>query len=143
MFRTFLLIIMAGLAAAAADDPWSKVASLEIGQELRIFSKGSARPLEARFAELTDESLVIIEKDTQRAIERASIQRIDARPAKAKPRVKSETKSETRPLGTGMTPGERNTSRPSQSTSSGISLEGKPDFETIYRRGAAQPKPAK
>jgi hypothetical protein len=128
------LMLMVSMAAVAAENPWTKVQELKSGQELRIVKKGSPQPVLAQFGELTDDNLVVIIKDTQKAIPREDIDRIEARPTKKASRVKSETKVETAPLGTGNTPTERNTSRPSQSTSSSVSLEGKPGFELIYRR---------
>ena len=145
VLRLLVVLACTGSLAFAADDAWAKVQKLQSGQELRIFLKGSTRSLEAQFAELTDESVVVVEKDTQKAITRDTIERIDARPpaTKQKPRIKSDMKVEERPLGTGLTPTERNTSRPSQSTSSGFSLEsgGKPPFENVYRRIAGKPAP--
>lgn len=129
-----LLLVLSSVAAFAADDPWTKVQELKSGQELRVTRKASPQPMLAQFGELTDENLVVIVKDTQKAIPRDEIDRIEARPIKKGSRIKSETKVETPPLGTGNTPAERNTSRPSQSTSSGMSFEGKPGFELVYRR---------
>jgi hypothetical protein len=128
------LLLVLSMAAVAAENPWTRVQELNSGQELRIVRKGSAQPIVAQFAELTEENLVIITKDTQKAIPRGDIDRIDARPVKKGSRMKTETKVETTPPGTGNTPPERNTSRPSQSTSSSVSFEGKPGFETVYRR---------
>jgi hypothetical protein len=128
------MLVISAAAAMAADDPWTKVQELKSGQELRVIKKGSPQPVMAQFGELTDENLVVIVKDTQKAIARDDIERIDARPVKKGSRVKTESRVETAPPGTGDTPQERNTSRPSQSTSSNISFEGKPGFETVYRR---------
>jgi hypothetical protein len=131
LLKAMLLI---SVAALAAENPWSKVQELKSGQELRILKKGSPQPMLAQFGELTDENLIVIVKDTQKAIPRDDIDRIEARPVHKSSRVKSSTKVETPPLGTGSTPQERNTSRPSQSTSTGFSIEGKPGFEVVYRR---------
>jgi hypothetical protein len=128
------IMLLVSLAAFAAENPWAKVQELKSGQEMRIVKKGSVQPVMAQFSELSDENLVVIVKDTQKAIPRDEIERIDARPMHKGSRVKSHTKVETPPLGTGNTPQERNTSRASQSTSSGFSIEGKPGFETIYKR---------
>jgi hypothetical protein len=128
------LLVLLAAAAFAAEDPWTKVQELKSGQELRVVRKGSVQPMEVRFGEATEDNLIVIVKDTQKAVPREEIERIDARPVKKGSRIKTETKVETPPLGTGSTPLERNTSRPSQSTSSGLSIEGKPGFETVYRR---------
>ncbi|HYO81974.1 MAG TPA: hypothetical protein VES20_11260 [Bryobacteraceae bacterium] len=139
MLKLIAIAVCTTFACMAAEEPWTKVEKLQSGQELRVTTTGAAKPLEARFAELTGDRVVVVEKDTQRAIPRDQIERIDARPAKAKARIKSETKVEQGQLGTGLTPGDRNTSRPAQNTSSGFSIEGKAGFENVYQRRSVRP----
>jgi len=140
-------LALAFLPLIAADDPWTPVRQLRTGAELRVYEKGKTQPLQAAFADLTDESLLILVKDEQKAIPRDSILRIDARPARTGSRVTKETRTTretqpdtSRPLGP-TAPGSRNAPSDQPSTSSSVSVQGKPDFETIYRRPLGAPKP--
>jgi hypothetical protein len=130
--RTLLLV----LALAAAGDPWEKVRELKSGQELRIYRKGVPQPILAKMDELGEESLRIVVKDEQKAIPRAEILRIDARPAGKNSRVKAESETTTtdpaRDPGMPDVPGRLKT--PGTSSSGGLSVTGKPDFETVYRK---------
>jgi hypothetical protein len=42
--RGLLLLMLAGLVAFGADDEWTKVRSLKMGAELRVYKKGSTQP---------------------------------------------------------------------------------------------------
>jgi len=134
-----LLLVLAAATAFAADDPWAKVKDLKTGTELRIFKKGSMQPVLAQMGELTDDNLVVVVKKEQTAIPRDQIDRIDSRPPQPGGRVKatSETKAtdpDNRPL-----PPVSGSQTPGQSTTSGLVIGSKPDFETIYRRPAPRP----
>jgi hypothetical protein len=139
MFRV-LLFVAAAAAAFGADDPWAKVRELKSGAELRIVKKGAAQPVLAKFDEVTDENVLVVLKNAQVAIPKDQIERIDYRPAKPG-RVKADTKTTPPEPPTGV---DRTTvpitNRPSRSMTSGVTIESKPDFETVYRR---QPVPAK
>src|ERR1019366_3173755 len=123
--RKLALFLCAALLALGADDPWAKVKELKTGAELRVFKKGAAQPLLVQMDELTDDNLVVINKNQQTAIPRDQIERVDYRPS-GKSRVTKETTSKSDDA-VGAT-------RPSSSTSSNVSIGSKPDFETIYRR---------
>ncbi len=133
-----LLLVFAATALFAADDPWTKVKDLKSGTELQVFRRGAAKPLDAKFADVQDESLVVVIKNEQRAIPKNEIDRIDYRPGGRS--VTKETKhaanppDTTPPVGMNGTPG-----RPNDTWSSGVTYS-KPGFETIYKRPAPAPK---
>ena len=137
-----LLFLFTALLAFAADNPWAKVKDLKTGTELRIFKTKAKQPILAKMDELTDESLVVIVKNEQTAIPKEEIDRIDYRPPQTGSRVTRESKTTTtttdlpEPVGPRPTPG---ASVPGMSSSSGVSIGSKPDFETIYRRAPTLP----
>ena len=132
--RGIILLLLTGLVAFGADDPWSKVKTLKTGAELRIYKKGSTQPVLALMDELTDDNLVVVVKKTQTAIPRDQIDRIEARPAAGSRITKETTTKDTSkgPQGDPEVPG--------TSTSTSISVGSKPDFETVYRRPIGAPK---
>jgi hypothetical protein len=124
-----------------ADNPWTKVQDLKSHSELRIYQKGASEPLNATFDEANEERIVVVVKNKQIAIPRGDIDRIDARPGKTPRKVTvNSTTKETEP---DLTP-HPNPSIPVPGTSSSSSVsfggDGKPAFETIYRRPAGLPK---
>jgi len=137
MTRAFF-VGLAAIAALAADDPWAKVHDLKSGTELRIFKKGSPQPVIAKMDELKEDALLVVVKSEQVAIPKDQIDRVDARPAGKRVTVNSKTETtepDTRPAPPGYS-----SQIPGTSTSSGVSIGSKPDFETIYRRPAVPPK---
>jgi hypothetical protein len=128
--RGLLLLLLAGLAAFGAGDDWAKVKALKTGAELRVYKKGSTQPIAAQMDELTDDSLIVIVKKTQTAIPKDQIDRIDARPSNgSKVKKETTTKDTVEPDGSATS-----------SVSTGYSFDGKPGFETVYRRPAPAPK---
>jgi hypothetical protein len=129
--RKLLLFLLASLAAFAAADDWAKVKALKTGAELRVYRRGSAQPISAQMADLTDDNLIVLIKKTESAIPRDQIERIDARASGVRPVTKQDwtTKQTTGSDGS-----------PSTSSSSGLSIGSKPDFETVYRRPMPPPK---
>ena len=128
--RAFLLILLACLMGFGAADDWAKVKALKTGAELRVFKKGSAQPIAAQMGDLTDENLIVLIKKMETAIPRDRIDRIDARPSTGS-RVTKETTTKD-----GVGPD----GSPTSSMSTGYSVGGKPDFETVYRRSPVPPK---
>jgi hypothetical protein len=131
----FLIPVFA-LLAADTEDPWKKVRDLKTGAELRIIKAGAAAPVMAKFAELTEENLVVILKNEQIAIPRDKVARIDSRPQKS--HLRTESKMSTVSDGSGgakSVPSAAPTSSTSYST--GVAISDKIDFETIYRRAPA------
>jgi hypothetical protein len=145
MRRTTFAILATALLAFGADDTWDKVRELSTGQELRIQQKGVTKPILAEMAEATEERIVVVVKNEQLAIPNENIDRIEARP-KGGSRISKESKVTTRgpgnPEAGSYRPGGPS-SAPSQSVNSGMTIGGKPAFETVYRRqmGAAKPTP--
>jgi hypothetical protein len=119
--------LLAALAVTAAEDPWKKVRELKSGTEIRVIRQGGKPPLVAKFADATEESLVVVVKNEQLEIPKREIDRVDARPGPR--RVTKETKSTEEMKPDGMSKG----------WSSGTSVTT-PAFETIYRRTAASPQ---
>lgn len=133
-----MLFFIAVFAAFAADtaDPWTKVRDLKIGSELRIIKAGAPAAVMAKFAELTEESLIVILKNEQVAIPRDKISRIDSRPDKS--HVKAQTNTTTPSDGSGASKRVPGTA-PTSSYSTGVAISDKIAFETIYQRTPAAP----
>ncbi len=130
-----MLFLAAVTAVFAGDDAWAKVRDLKRGTEIRIYQNGVKQPLNARMDELTEDRLVIVVKNEQRAIARSEIDRIDARPPVSESRVSRESRTgrETRPAITGSP---QTWGRASSSTSSTVKIGSKPEFQTVYRRAS-------
>ena len=134
----FILFLCTALAAFGADDPWAKLKELKTGTELRVYKKGAAQPLLVKMDELTDDNLVVIDKNAQAAISRDLIDRVDYRPS-GKSRVIKETNTKVNdgvgdPKAVIPGPRQQDNPGPSTSTTSNVSIGSKPDFETVYRR---------
>lgn len=129
----FLIAVFVTLAADTKD-PWEKVRALKTGADIRIIKAGAAAPVMAKFAELTEDNLVVILKNEQIAMPRDKIARIESRPQKG--HVRTETKisppSESS-KGAKSVPG----AAPSSTYSTGVAISDKTDFETIYQRTPA------
>jgi hypothetical protein len=135
--RKLAFFLCTALLAFGADDPWAKVKELKTGTELRVYKKGSMQPLLVKIDELTDDNLVVIEKNAQTAIARDQIDRVDYRPSKS--RITKETTTKVSdgvgdPKAVIPGPQQQGNPGPTTSTSSSVSIGSKPDFETIYRR---------
>jgi hypothetical protein len=143
MLKTILILCVSTLAFGA-DDPWTKVKELKTGTELQVFKRGSAQPLTVKMDELTDDNLVVINKNAQTAIPRDEIERIDARSG-GRTRTPTETKTTEKNAATdprstipgpNAPPGAM--THPSTGVSSGVTWT-KPGFETVYRHTASMP----
>lgn len=130
MLRT-LLILLTAIPLAGADDPWLKVRQVKSGAELRVYKKGAKQPMLAKMDEASEEKLVVVLKNEQVAIDKDQIDRIDYRPPHPGGRMKTESKSTTE---------SSDTKAPTSSTSTALTVQSKPDFETIYRRAPAPPQ---
>jgi hypothetical protein len=141
--RITMLLFCSILLAFGADDPWAKVKELKTGTELRVYKKGVPAPLLVKMDELTDENLVVINKNEQSAIRRDEIDRIDYRPGGKSRIVKESTTKTNDHFGDpkAVIPSPRpGSSAPSTTTSSNVSIGSKPDFEVIYRKPTGGPK---
>lgn len=123
--RTILLFLLTAITIFGAEDPWAKVRQLKSGAELRVYKKGAKQPMLAKMDEVSEEKLIVVLKNEQVAIDKDQIGRIDYRPSQSGSRVKTESKSTTE---------SPDTKAPSSSTSTALTVQSKPDFETIYRR---------
>lgn len=137
-----LIGLLTVITALGAADPWAKVRELKGGAELRIYKKGGKQPLLAKMDEASEESLIVVLKNEQVAIARDEIDRIDYRPAQPGGRLKKETKTtvegpDTKAMRSGPTQGFPG---PSSSTSTSLTVQSKPDFETLYRRPITVPQ---
>jgi len=137
--RAILLFLSLGSLVFAADiktgDQWTKVKELKTGTEIRVYKKGAAQPLLAKAADATDEKLIVIVKNSQTAIDKSEIERVDARPQGGKRATVQSTATSEDPTSqpvNGVRP--ENYPRPGSSYSSNVSMGSKPDFETIYQR---------
>lgn len=135
-----LVTLLAGAALVqAADDPWAKVKAIKSGTEIRVYKKGSAQPLVVKMDEATDERLIFVNKNEQTSLAKEDIDRLDARPNNKRVVTRETTEkqgdSTTDPRSAipGPTP---NRPGPTGSSGTNYSIGGKPDFETVYRRGA-------
>jgi hypothetical protein len=140
--RKMLFSLCLALALFGADDPWAKVKELKSGTELRVYKKGSAQPLNVKLGDLTDENLIVINKNEESAIARDAIDRIDARP-NVKPRLTTESKTSTT-----NTTGDPKAIIPSPTphsgaatteTSGNVAVGSRGDFEMVYRRPTGGP----
>jgi len=143
MMRIAMLLLVP-VVLLGADSSWTKVKDLKSRSELRIYKKGAREPINATFDEANDERIVVVVKNSEVAIAREEIDRIDARPGKTPQKLTvDKTVKQTDP---DLTP-HPNPSIPAPGTSSssnvGFGGESRPGFETVYRRSDAATQPAK
>jgi hypothetical protein len=141
--RRFLFLLLAAAAAAVcADDPWTAVAKLKSGTEIRVLKKGSTQPVLGKFDEANDERLLLVVKNSQVSIPKDQVDRVDARTAPSSGRVKVEGKTTTDDPQAAKEPEVGMNSHPvvSTTTTSGVTVTGGPGFETVYRRPLGAPK---
>ncbi len=139
MCLRYLALLFAGVAAFAADDPWTKVKELKSGTEIRIYKKGAGSPVVGKVDEVRDENLTLVLKNEQVTIDKSLIDRLDYRPVKPGSRITSETKSKVDQPDTTPPKGmNRGAAVPGQSSSTSVSFGNKAEFELLYRR--PQPK---
>jgi hypothetical protein len=137
------ILLLAAATAFAADDPWAKVKELKSGTEIRVLKKGSMQPVLGKIDEANDESLILVVKNEQIAIPKIQIDRLDYRPPQPGGRIVKESKTKVEDANTAQEPraGMNGTGvGPGYSTSTVFSPQGKPDFESIYRRPSPAPK---
>jgi hypothetical protein len=127
------------VAAFAADDPWMKVKELKSGTEIRIYKRGTNTPIEAKVDEVRDDALAVVVKNSQESIPKDEILRLDYRPPQKSGRMTSETKKIEDPNAKPPAGMNHGPPVPGTSYSSGVSIGGKPAYETIYRRPPTAP----
>lgn len=135
------MFVLCLVLTMAADEAWEKVRAVKSGVELRIYQKGGKPPLLAKLDEATEESLVVVVKDTQTAIPKDQVERIDYRPPQTDSRMKREAKttkgvydakpsSQNQPMSLDKTPPAPGTT---SSSSSSVTFGSKAAFELLYR----------
>lgn len=146
--RKVLLLLLTASAAFAAEDAWAKVRELKSGVELRIYRKGQKQPVLARLDEARQDSLVVVMKNEQTAIDKEDIERIDCRKPQTgswlKPEIQTTTHGPDResPAPVLQKPSRtpQRTANRSRNTYGGLTLGSRPDLETIYRRPETTPQ---
>ena len=136
MLHRFLFLAFASVSFAA-DDAWVKLKALASGTELRIVKTGARAPILAKLDEATDESLIIATKTEQLSISKEQLEKIEYRPKQTASRVVRETTTGNTPLNKDAarpSPGPTRTPGPSGSSSSNVTIGGKPDFQVIWTR---------
>jgi len=141
MQRFLFLLLAAAAAAFGADDPWTAVAKLKSGTEIRVLKKGSMQPVIGKFDEADGERLLLVVKNQQIAIPKDQVDRVDARPEPGR-RVKVDGKTTTEDPQAAKEPPVGMNAQPvvGSSTTSSVVIGSKPDFETVYRRPLGVPK---
>jgi hypothetical protein len=137
------LLLLTVAVAFAADDPWTKVKNLKSGTEIRVLKKGSMQPVLGKIDEATDENLIVVVKNEQIAIAKDLIDRLDFRPAQPGGRFVKETTTKVDDSNQSKEPpaGMNHQSiGPGYSSGTSVNIQGKPDFETLYRRPLGAPK---
>lgn len=140
--KCVLFFLLAAASAFAADDPWAKVQALKSGTEIRVVKRGATQPLTGKFDEATDERLILVVKNEQMAIAKDQIDRLDYRPSGGR-RVTVTGKTEQNDPAAAKEPRAGMNHEPEgggMTSSSGVSVGSKPDFEMLYRRPTGAPK---
>ena len=143
MSRFAILLVTAAVVFAAGDDPWVKVKELKSGTEIRVLKHGSMQPVLGKFGQADDDRLILVVKNEQVAIPKDQIDGLDYRPEQPRVVKQSSVKADD---GTAP-PGEPrqgmngiDAPRPGYNSNAGLSIQGKGNFETLYRRQAPAPK---
>lgn len=108
--------------AWGAEGSWQRVKDLKIGSDIRVYKKGSTKPMSAKAAGASNDKLFITIKKEQSAIDKAEIDRIDYHPPGSKP-AKSETRT--------ITTDGAGTNNDSYSSGYSWSREG---WQTVYQK---------
>jgi len=139
--RRFLFLLLAVAAALfCADDPWTAVTKLASGADIRVIKKGSTQPVLGKFDEANDERLLMVVKNEQIKIAKDQIDRLDARPQASRVKVEGKNTVDDPQAAKAPEVGMHTSSPTGTSSTSTVSITGKPDFETIYRRVLGAPK---
>jgi hypothetical protein len=131
----FLLI----LSSVSAEDTWSKVKALKSGTEIRVFQLGTKEPLVGKIDEADEERIVLALKNEQKAVAKADVERLEARPTGGRPVTKTSTVKREDPsaeLAKPKVPVPGSSATPAlSSSSSSVTFGTKPGFELVYRKG--------
>ena len=124
IFRPLLGIVFA-LAAFAVEDSWAKVKKLVSGVELRVTAVNN-RTGTYKLDVVRENALILIHGNTQMAILRPDIEKIELKLPNAKARARLHAKSEFPQVPDG---------RVNKTTTGGVTIRtDDPDYLIIYRR---------
>jgi hypothetical protein len=88
MWRLAIPLLVCSIGPDAdkeASDPWDKLTNIKSGSDLRIYRKGAAEFTAAKSAYVTERKVVVIIKNTETAIDKNEIDRVESRPPAGKP----------------------------------------------------------
>lgn len=137
MKRLLVLFVLGLTGLFAADDGWGKVKSTESGTELRIKRVGKLPTLVANLDEVTDESVIVTTKTEQISVPKEEIERIDFRKGSRGRQVTRQVTNDNTPLDKEAArpkPGPARTPGPVGSSSSSVTMGGKPSYELLWKR---------
>lgn len=125
-------LLLTAMAVLAAEDPWAQVRDLKSGTELRVYRVNPKQPLEAKFDQASEESLIVVTKTGQVSIPKELIERVDCRrgpsPRLKDTRVDRKIAPNRAETADGTFPGV------TTSVKSRLDIPSKPAFEKIYDR---------
>jgi len=135
MFLWLLLLL-------ADENPWDKVRAVESGTEIRIYKRNVKQPVIAKMDEATDDHLIVLLVDSQIAIRRAEIDRIDLRPRASRvirvsrhaKRMGGNPSEQGQPIVQGTSASSAVATAAHTDT---LSIRSKAPFEFLYRRTMA------
>ncbi len=131
--QRFVFLLLAAMAAVAAEDSWLRVRELGSGSELRIYRVNAKEPLQAKFDRASEDSLVVSIKQGQESIPKEDIERIDCRRAPSDRLVK-ETRVDRKIAPKGAETTSNTIPGATTSVKTRLGIPSKPGFEKIYDR---------
>ena len=94
MWRAVAVLIASLFASgcAWAADDWQKVRDLKSGSEVRVYKKGSTKPVLGKITGATDRKLILMTKSEVTSIPKEEIEKVEYHPpTKVEPTQSSET----------------------------------------------------
>jgi len=134
--KRLALLLLAAMAALAAEDSWVQVQELKSGTDLRIYRVNVKEPLLAKFDQASDESLIVIIKNGQVSIPKEQIDRLECRRAPPNRLVK-ETRTDRKIARKGAEISNNTIPGATTSVKTRLDIPWKSAFETIYNRTPA------
>lgn len=133
--NSLILLLLAAIAVAAADDPWQPVRELQRGAQLRVYKVNAKDPLAAKFDRATDGSVIVITKTGQLSVPREEIDRLDCRRAD-RDRIVKGTRVDRKVAAQGAEITRNTTPGATTSVKTTLELPTKSAFYTVYDRKA-------
>jgi len=125
MLRLAVAAFAFALGALAQDDPWAKVRQLVNGVEVRV-TADKIKTATYTLDSVREDALVLIRGNTQLAILRPDIEKIELKLPKTHDRAKASTKTEYPQTPDG---------RVNKTTTGGVTIRtNDPDYMLVYRR---------